>query len=91
MATRHMILHTVSFSGISIGLEARTRTTLEYRAAVNKKMERDIQEYAKYIREKIDELGLSHHSFYFYVMPLTDAEKEKREIMRSIMEVSDNG
>jgi hypothetical protein len=54
-------------------------------------MECDIQEYAKYIREKIDEFGLSNRSFYFYVMPLTDAEKEKREIMQSIMEVSDNG
>ena len=79
------------FLGYSIGLEAGTRTVPEYRAVVNKKMERDIQEYAKYIRDKIDELGLSHHSFYLYVMPLTDAEKEKREIMQSIMEVSDNG
>ena len=79
------------FLGYSIGLEAETRTTTEYRVAVNKKMERDIQEYAKYIREKIDELGFSNRSFYFYVMPLTDAEKEKREIMQSIMEVSDNG
>lgn len=79
------------FLGYSIGLDAGTRTALEYRAAVNKKMERDIQEYAKYIREKIDEFGLSHRSFYFYVMPLADAEKEKREIMQSIMEVSDNG
>lgn len=79
------------FLGYSIGLKAGTLTVPEYRAVVNKKMERDIQEYAKYIRDKIDELGLSHHSFYFYVMPLTDAEKEKREIMQSIMEVSDNG
>ena len=79
------------FLGYSIGLEFGTRTTLEYRVAVNKKVERDIQEYAKYIRDKINELGLSHHSFYFYVMPFADAEKEKREIMHSIMEVSDNG
>lgn len=78
------------FLGYSLGLEPGTRTALEYRAAVNKKMERDIQEYAKYMREKIDELELSHRSFYFYVMPLTDAEKEKRKIMQSIMEVSDN-
>lgn len=79
------------FLGYSIGLEAGTRTAPEYRAAVNKKMERDIQEYAQYIRKKIDEFGLSNRSFYFYLMPLTDAEKEKREIMQSIMEVSDNG
>lgn len=78
------------FLGYSIGLEPGSRTSPEFRAAVNSKMERDIKEYAGYIKDKINDLGLNHRSFYFYILPLNNSEKEKREIMQAIMGVMED-
>lgn len=73
------------FIGYTLGLSAEGRTAQEFRSKVNEKMERDIKEYAGYIRGKIAEHHLSGHSFYFYLLPMDDAEDDKKAIMDAIM------
>lgn len=73
------------FLGYTIGLDPSTRSADEFRNIVTNKMEVDIKNHATYIAKKIRDLHLDTHSFYFYVLPFNDAEKEKKSIMEDVM------
>jgi hypothetical protein len=51
------------------------------------RMQADILTVIPYIQSKISTLGLSAYSFYFYVLPLIDAEDDKDTIMNSSLGV----
>jgi hypothetical protein len=70
----------------SLGLDVKRRSSSEHRTAVTIKMRSDIEHYAPYIVEKINALGLANHSFYFYIMPLNDVDKEQLKMMEEITE-----
>ena len=48
-------------------------------------MNMDIKTHAAYIVNKIKGEGLGNHSFYFYILPLNDADGEKISIMNGLM------
>lgn len=50
--------------------------------ALQSQMKKDITDVLPYIKAKITELNLQNHSFYFYFLPLNDAENDKVEIMK---------
>ena len=74
------------FLGYSIGLDGSKYSAVEYRKILAAKMKVDIQNHAAYIAEKIHKLNLSNHSFYFYVLPLNDADTDRVEMMKQIVE-----
>lgn len=43
-----------------------------------RKLEQDAQQHAAYISQKIKDCGLENHAFYFYLLPLNDAETERK-------------
>ena len=53
-------------------------TSQEYRDQIEKKMDADILYYAPQIRDRINKMGLQNRSFYIYVLPLDDAEEDKK-------------
>ncbi len=72
------------FLGYSIslfGTESLNNTLLA--AEITKRMQNDILGCIPYIQYKISKLSLTGHSFYFYVLPLIDAENDKDNIMNS--------
>lgn len=73
------------FLGYTLGLDPSSYSTIEFRKAMTKKMERDIQEHAAYISEKIRANHLDTHSLYFYILPFNDAETEKKQIMDTML------
>lgn len=73
------------FLGYSLGLDPTTRSNVEFLRALDKKMEFDIQQYSSYIADKIRNLGLTSHSFYFYIVPFNNAEADKKQIMVNLM------
>ena len=77
------------FVGYTLGLDKSKYTAQEYRDQIEKKMDADILFYAPQIRDRIQKLGLQNRSFYFYVLPLDDAEKDKKAIMKKIMREGD--
>ncbi len=56
---------------------------------IEKKMDADILYYAPQIRDRINKMGLQNRSFYIYVLPLDDAEEDKKSIMKKIMREGD--
>ena len=45
----------------------------------------DIKNHAAYIAQKIKDFSLDGHSFYFYILPLNDAEADKKDIMEKLL------
>lgn len=77
------------FVGYSLGLDKSKYTSQEYRDQIEKKMDADILYYAPKIRDRINKMGLQNRSFYIYVLPLDDAEEDKKSIMKKIMREGD--
>ena len=73
------------FLGYTLGLDPNAYPTVQYQSALNAKMDADIKNHAAYIAQQINNRGLGTHSFYFYILPLNDAETEKSEIMERVM------
>lgn len=73
------------FLGYTLGIKSDGRTEEEYEELITKKMVQDIQRNEQYIVDKINNNGLSSHSFYFYIVPFDDAEQDKSEIMEKVM------
>ena len=57
----------------------------KYEDLVTAKMTHDIKTTAPYIAQKIKDNYLGVHSFYVYVVPFEDAEKDKLGIMNNVM------
>lgn len=74
------------FLGYSLGLIPDGYDDEQFRERMHLKMLRDIQAHEDYIARKIKNAGLQNHSFYFFTLPLNQAEKESNEIMQHVME-----
>lgn len=74
------------FLGYSLGLQTAGHTNDEVRQMIQEKMEQDAQAHAAYIAKKIKDNGLENHAFYFYLLPLNDAEAEKKSIMQHVLD-----
>ena len=73
------------FLAYNLGLKAANYSGVDFRGALTQKMDTDIRNHASYIAGKINALGLDMHSFYFYILPLNDADVEKAQIMDRVM------
>ena len=73
------------FLAYNLGLKAANYSGVDFRRALTQKMDTDIRNHASYIASKINVLGLGMHSFYFYILPLNDADAEKAQIMDRVM------
>ena len=73
------------FLGYSLGL-GKGYPVEKYEALAEEKMQADIKRYIPYILQKIRDYDLEAHSFYFYILPLNDAEEEKKAIMEAVLE-----
>ena len=73
------------FLGYTLGL-GKGYPVEKYEAIAEEKMQADIKRYIPYILQKIRDYDLVAHSFYFYILPLNDAEEEKKAIMEAVLE-----
>ena len=73
------------FLGYTIGLNPDNYNAPEYRCALTQKMNTDIKNHSAYIAEEINSLGLANHSFYFYFLPLDNADADKTAIMDRVI------
>lgn len=76
------------FLGYTISIkDASSLSDFEYLDELKKNMEKDIIDSLPYIEAKIKSFHLESHSFYFYVLPLNDADNDTQYIMNDAMEV----
>lgn len=71
------------FVGYSIGVSADDNDA--FRKECMKKMEADIKDAIPYIKQKVDDLKLGMHSYYFYFLPFNNAEEDKKQIMNELL------
>ena len=74
------------FLGYTLGISPAGRTDEQFREDIKQKMELDVREHANYIAQKIRDNGLENHAFYFYTLPLNDAETEKKTVMQHVLD-----
>ena len=73
------------FLGYSIDLQKGKYTNREYPGIVAQKIEMDIRSVVDDIKQKINELGMNSYSFYIYVLPMDEAETDKKAIMQDLL------
>jgi hypothetical protein len=73
------------FLGYSLGIDASTLSNPQYRVEAVKKMQEDIKTATPYITDKINKMGMSGYSFYYYVLPFNDAPNEKQKIVSDLL------
>ncbi len=73
------------FLGYTMGIDMKNHPGEKYEDLVSAKMAHDIKVTAPYIVQKIKDNNLGMHSFYVYVVPFEDAERDKLGIMDNIM------
>lgn len=73
------------FLAYDLGLDPLNYTNIQYREALDKKMEMDLAHHATYIADKISTLKLSTHSFYIYLLPFDDILKDADAIMNTVL------
>lgn len=73
--------------GIFLGytFECKEKNNIECRSKIKQKIKKDIENEIPKIKMKIEELGLTNHSFYFYILPFNDAMKDRRTIINKLM------
>ena len=73
--------------GVFIGysLSATSDDNDAFRTLAMKTMVDDIQSVIPLIMDKVQELNLGMHSFYFYFLPFNDAEADKKTIMDELL------
>lgn len=74
------------FLGYTLGLDPNAYPTIRYQSVLNNKMDTDIKNHASYIAQQINSRALGTHSFYFYILPLNNADLDKKEIMEHVMQ-----
>lgn len=57
----------------------------DYPKNVKNQMIKDLQDNIAYIASKINQIGLQNSSFYIYLIPFNDAEKEKSIIIKELV------
>jgi hypothetical protein len=73
------------FLGYSIDLDKSKYTNREYPGVVAQKIEMDIRSLVDDIKQKIAVLGMDSYSFYIYVLPLDEAEADKKAILQELL------
>ena len=71
------------FVGYTLDIECDDNDAFREQAVT--KMRDDIKRIAPYIVQRANELRLGMHSFYFYFLPLNNAEEDKRQIMSNLL------
>ena len=72
------------FLGYTLGVDASQYSNTEFREVVNRKLKDDFTKVAKYIEGKINNSGLAGYSFYFFLLPLNDASKDRANIIQKL-------
>ncbi len=73
------------FLGYSHGLKPSEYSNEDFRKMLKWKMNTDIKKHVPYIAQRIDEANLATYSFYFYILPFNNADKEKIDLIRSLL------
>ena len=77
------------FIGYSISLDGtNSLSNNAFISFIRNRMQSDILSVIPHIQNKIISLNLNQHSFYFYVLPLINAENDKDTIMNTSLEVN---
>lgn len=69
---------------IPITSQEKDLPNTEFRALIHQRVKDAVTEQFENISKKINELGLSGHCFYLYILPFTDLEKTRTDIIASI-------
>ena len=75
------------FVGYSLnGVSANGKPVNEYQDDVLEQISNDIQNNVSLIEAKITQYGLDGYSMYIYLLPFTDADEDKKDIMDKLLQ-----
>ena len=77
--------------GIFVGFEIkvtedeRCMPNSEFRKLIHKRIVEEVKDCVEDISNKIKSYGLQGHDFYVYVVPFTDIESNRKEILKEVI------
>lgn len=75
------------FVGYSLnGVSANGKPVNEYQDDVFEQVRNDIKNNVLFIESKITQYGLDGYSMYIYLLPFTDADEDKKDIMDKLLQ-----
>ncbi|MFQ9716570.1 MAG: DUF1837 domain-containing protein [Blautia sp.] len=74
------------FIGFQIDIDKKDKAlpTADFRKKVNEIVDIEVNKRLNYMQKKINELDLQGHNFYIYVLPFTDIDSKRKDIMEAI-------
>lgn len=79
------------FMGYSLRDVPRQRSSIgEYQSAVIKQIKNDIEQNLDKIENAVDRNGLTGYPLYIYLLPFTDAPRDKEQIMRTLLQIGED-
>lgn len=73
------------FIGYSLDLDARSLSPDQHIDYIERKMRQDLKHFIPEIEKRICDAGLENNTFYFFFIPMNDAEDEKETIIREVL------
>lgn len=68
------------------GVTASDKSIDDYQTEVFERLKSDILKQVPYIESKIEQYGLDGYSLYIYMLPFTDADRDKKNIMDKLLQ-----
>lgn len=68
------------------GVSSNGKTIDDYQNDVREQLKQDILKQVPYIESKIMQYGLDGYSLYIYMLPFTDADEDKKNIMDKLLQ-----
>lgn len=69
---------------ITIDEEDKKLPNADFRKKIKEQIEKEVKSKFSHITKKIDEFKLYGHSFYLYILPLTELDESRKSIMQSL-------
>ena len=65
--------------------DERCMPNSEFRKLIHKRIVEEVKDCVEDISNKIKSYGLQGHDFYVYVVPFTDIESNRKEILKEVI------
>jgi hypothetical protein len=74
------------FVGYEITIDEKDKklSNEDFRKKIQEQIKNEVNSKFSHITKKIDEFKLYGHSFYLYILPLTELDKNREEIMQGL-------
>ena len=69
---------------VDVTTEEKEMPTAEFRKLIKSRVNDEVNKYTTNIQQRIIDYKLQGHNFYIYILPFTDIDSKRKQIMEAI-------